>query len=71
MNLFIKNVNMLQNGELAPTNIRISDGKIDEIGKDLKVNSETEIDGKGRMIAPGFVDVHVHLREPEIGRAHV
>ena len=55
---------MLQNGELAPTNIRIKNGKIDEIGKDLSGGNETQIDGKGRMIAPGFVDVHVHLREP-------
>ena len=64
MNLFIKNVNMLQEGELAPVNIRIAGGKIQEIGKELTAQGEKEIDGKGRMIAPGFVDVHVHLREP-------
>lgn len=64
MNLFIKNVNMLQEGELAPVNIRIVDGKIQEFGKELSAQGEKEIDGKGRMIAPGFVDVHVHLREP-------
>lgn len=55
---------MLQHGELTPTNIRITDGKIDEIGTDLNAQNETQIDGNGRMIAPGFVDVHVHLREP-------
>ncbi|ANU15484.1 dihydroorotase [Planococcus halocryophilus] len=55
---------MLQNGELTPTNIRIKEGKIEEISKELVANNETQIDGKGRMIAPGFVDVHVHLREP-------
>lgn len=64
MNLFIKNVNMLQEGELAPVNIRIADGKIQEIGKELTAQGEKEIDGNGRMIAPGFIDVHVHLREP-------
>lgn len=64
MNLFIKNVNMLQEGELAPVNIRIADGKIQEIGKELTAQGEKEVDGKGRMIAPGFIDVHVHLREP-------
>ena len=64
MNLFIKNVNMLQDGELALTNIRVADGKIEEIGMELTARGEKEIDGKGRMIAPGFVDVHVHLREP-------
>lgn len=64
MNLFIKNVNMLQEGKLAPVNIRIADGKIQEIGKELTAQGEKEVDGKGRMIAPGFIDVHVHLREP-------
>jgi len=64
MNLFIKNVNMLQEGELAPVNIRIAGGKIQEMGQELSAQGEKEIDGKGRMIAPGFVDVHVHLREP-------
>ncbi|TWT28121.1 dihydroorotase [Planomicrobium sp. CPCC 101110] len=64
MNLFIKNVNMLKNGELAPTNIRIANGQIEGIGIGLSPQGEQEIDGNGRMIAPGFVDVHVHLREP-------
>lgn len=64
MNLFIKNVNMLQDGELALTSIRVTGGKIEEVGKNLIKKDEQEIDGKGRMIAPGFVDVHVHLREP-------
>ncbi|MFP8781792.1 dihydroorotase [Planococcus plakortidis] len=64
MGLFIKNVKMLNGEQLEETNIRINDGRIEEIGNDLRAQGETEIDGKGRMIAPGFVDVHVHLREP-------
>lgn len=64
MNLFIKNVNMLKDGELAPAAIRIKNGRIEEIGAAITAQGEQEIDGKGRMIAPGFVDVHVHLREP-------
>lgn len=64
MNLFIKNVNMLKDGELAPAAIRIRNGRIEEIGTELAAQGEPEIDGHGRLIAPGFVDVHVHLREP-------
>ncbi|MGK7378471.1 dihydroorotase [Planococcus sp. 1R117A] len=64
MELLIKNVKMLENGELTETDVRVAQGKIKEIGANLNPNGENEIDGKGRMIAPGFVDVHVHLREP-------
>lgn len=64
MGLFIKNVKMLNGEQLEETNIRVTDGRIEEIGSHLQAQGETEIDGKGRMIAPGFVDVHVHLREP-------
>lgn len=64
MNLFIKNVNILKDGKLEQTNVRITEGKIAGIGVKLEHQGETEIDGTGRMIAPGFVDVHVHLREP-------
>lgn len=64
MGLFIKNVKMLNGEQLEETNIRVTDGRIEEIGSHLQAQDETEIDGQGRMIAPGFVDVHVHLREP-------
>ncbi len=64
MNLFIKNVNVLKDGKLVQTNVRVAEGKIAGIGAKLEQQGETEIDGTGRMIAPGFVDVHVHLREP-------
>src|SRR5690606_19847798 len=64
MGVFIKNVKMLNGEQLEETNIRVKDGRIEEIGAQLNGQGETEIDGKGRMIAPGFVDVHVHLREP-------
>ncbi|MFC4712515.1 dihydroorotase [Planococcus dechangensis] len=64
MGLFIKNVKMLNGEQLQEVNVRIQDGKVTELGEGLSLQGETEIDGKGRMIAPGFVDVHVHLREP-------
>jgi len=44
--------------------ILICDGKIEKIGKDLGIKADETIDAKGRIVAPGFVDMHVHLREP-------
>lgn len=66
--LYIKNVHALtQNGDLAPIELVIREGKIFAKGTDLSalVNADAQvIDGKGNFIAPGLVDVHVHLREP-------
>lgn len=65
MSLLIKNVQMLNgNDELLQTEVYIEDGKIAAIGNNLTVDAARTIDGKGRLLSPGFVDVHVHLREP-------
>ncbi|SDH24388.1 dihydroorotase [Planococcus glaciei] len=64
MDLLIKNVKVLENGEMNAKDVRVAQGKIEEIGTELSSKGETQLDGKGRIIAPGFVDVHVHLREP-------
>ena len=44
----------------------ISDGKIAGIGNSFKQNGPgiEEIDGTGKIVAPGLVDAHVQLREP-------
>jgi dihydroorotase len=44
--------------------IHIADGRIERIGKSLTVPSAQVIDARGKIIAPGFLDMHVHLREP-------
>ncbi len=45
--------------------IRIADGKIKEIGKKLTAGKSCEtIDAKGLIVAPGLIDMHVHLRDP-------
>ncbi len=51
----------------AVSDILIEDGKISRIGKDIppsKAESEKIIDLRGMVVAPGLVDMHVHLREP-------
>lgn len=64
MKKIIQNVKMLNNeGNLITTSITIENGKIAAIGEKAYEDAEI-IDGKGNFIAPGFVDVHVHLREP-------
>ncbi|MGO8788501.1 MAG: dihydroorotase [Terriglobia bacterium] len=44
--------------------IRIEDGVIREIGPNLAGEAEDTLDARGSVVAPGFIDIHVHLREP-------
>jgi dihydroorotase len=43
----------------------IVDGQIEKVGKNLSADgSYNSVDMRGKVIAPGFIDMHVHLREP-------
>ena len=45
--------------------LRITEGKIAEIGTDLKAKDKEDVlDLTGKVVCPGFLDMHVHLREP-------
>lgn len=44
--------------------LRISNGKIAEIGKQLSVGKEEVIDASGCYVMPGLIDLHVHFRDP-------
>ncbi len=46
------------------SDIRIKDGIIKEIGINLIAENEEIIDLTGKVITPGFIDMHCHLREP-------
>jgi len=46
------------------SDILISGGRIEAVGKALDEKAGKTIDAKGMIVAPGFVDMHVHLREP-------
>ena len=48
--------------------IAIIDGRIAERSEHIEATAnDTIIDAKGLVVAPAFVDVHVHLREPGFG----
>ena len=46
-------------GELFEADVAISGGRITEVGK-VAAKGKEEIDAKGKLVAPGFVDVHTH-----------
>jgi len=44
--------------------VAIEDGIIRAIEKDIERTGSEEFDASGLIVAPGFIDMHVHLREP-------
>lgn len=42
----------------------VENNKIVKIAKDIKIEKCDIIDAKGKIVMPGIVDMHVHLREP-------
>jgi len=48
--------------------VLIEDGRITVVGRDLPHGRATVLDASGLVVAPGLVDIHVHLREP--GQTH-
>ena len=42
----------------------IEDGRVVEIAPKIGTKGKKEIDARGLLVLPGFIDMHVHLREP-------
>jgi dihydroorotase len=51
-------------GRDEPGSLLVGDGRIQAVGADLDPQGAEVIDAAGAWIAPGFVDMHCHLREP-------
>ncbi|MFY9646355.1 MAG: dihydroorotase [Terriglobales bacterium] len=54
----------------APMDVLLKDGRVAEIAtpRKIKGGADQKIDARGLIVAPGFIDLHVHLREP--GQVH-
>jgi dihydroorotase len=49
----------------SPADVLIIDGKISAVGKDLSAPKGIEhFNAGGKIVCPGLIDLHVHLREP-------
>ncbi len=58
--MLIKNGRVLIGDEIKEVDVRVCDGKISEIGKNLPTLSEEVIDAEGKYVFPGFIDIHTH-----------
>ena len=67
MKLHLKSGHLIDpnNGKDTATDMLIVEGRIERIGTSLSSDKSFEIiDLKNKVITPGFIDMHVHLREP-------
>ena len=68
MNILIKNGHIIDpaNKVDGKFDLLVADGKIAKLGKpgSLPSDGTQVIDAAGKLVVPGLIDMHVHLREP-------
>jgi len=64
--LLIKNGRVIDpaTGHDKVADVLIKDGYVVRVGQNLHAIAATVLDATGLVVAPGFIDMHVHLREP-------
>jgi dihydroorotase len=67
MNVLIRNGRVVDpaNSVDAVQDVLVMAGRVERVGKGLGASDGvTVIDATGKVVCPGFIDIHVHLREP-------
>jgi dihydropyrimidinase/allantoinase len=65
IDLLVKNGRIYQKGTFQDGEIAVKDGQIIAIDKKIKVAKADQIyDAKRNLVFPGFIDLHVHFRDP-------
>jgi len=66
--LLIKNGRVIDpaSGHDGPADVLIDDRRVAAVARNLDSDGAEVLDATGLVVAPGFIDMHVHLREPGI-----
>ncbi|MFH1245243.1 MAG: dihydroorotase [Candidatus Omnitrophota bacterium] len=66
MNILIKGAQVVDpaNKIDQPMDVLIEDGKIAAVQKTIRAKAEKVIDAQGKIVTPGLIDMHAHLRQP-------
>lgn len=66
MRLIIRNGRVIcpASGRDEVADVLIEDGRVAAVGQNLEASGGESIDATGVVVTPGFIDIHVHFREP-------
>jgi dihydroorotase len=66
--LLIKNGRVIDpaSGQDGLADVLLQDGRVAKVARNLDGDGAEVLDATGMVVAPGFIDMHVHLREPGI-----
>lgn len=62
--ILIKNIRAVDAKNDVYTDVFISDGKIAEVGQNIRLGANEVIDGTDMVLMPSLFDMHVHFRDP-------
>ncbi len=70
MTLLIKNGRVIDPGTKQDkvADVFVRDGRIEKVMPQLQEAADQELDASGCFVMPGFIDLHVHLRDPGFER---
>lgn len=66
MSILIKNGHVIDPATKTDglMDVRIEEDRIAEVAKEIREEADEVIDAEGCYVLPGFIDLHVHLRDP-------
>src|SRR5690625_3455463 len=64
MKVLLKNATCIKSNKLVANDVLIEGDKIKKIAPSITDGADKIIECDGHLLAPGFIDVHIHLREP-------
>src|SRR5690625_2029930 len=65
MTTILKNASIIsENNEFRTCDIFIEGDKIKKMAPSINLEADLIIDCENKLVTPGFIDVHIHLREP-------
>src|SRR5690625_6298894 len=64
MKVLLKNATCIKSNKLVANDVLIEGDKIKKIAPSITDGADQIIECDGHLLAPGLIDVHIHLREP-------